>query len=246
MRLPFLNLRLLSVRLLILTCALLVGSRTGRTDERHSATVSFLDGSATNSSGGNGQPQPLALGGTVYENDLVETTPGSKMELKLQDGSVIRVGPASKMLLKSAYFGANGSEKKFTVKLFFGRVWSKVEGLVGGNSKFEVETDNAVAGVRGTTFRVDAKTDRSVLVRVYAGSVAVASPQVIQRQHGRGERHQVQGPTQVSRGEWEKIVGKQMQIAIGADGVPGEPQKFAAKDDAGDDWAAWNKALDEK
>src|SRR6185312_3472562 len=116
-----------------------------------------LDGDATD---GN---RKLAIGSDVYENDTVETAAGAKLELKMKDGSVVRVGPSSKLQLKSAYFGPAG-QKSFSAKLLFGRVWSKVSGLAGGDSKFDVETDNAVAGVRGTTFRVDARADKSVLV----------------------------------------------------------------------------------
>src|SRR4051794_35737515 len=100
-------------------------------EERNSAQVSILEnGQASNSTGGTGKPAPLAVGNTVYENDIVETTGGARLELKLRDGSVIRIGPSSKLQLKSAYFGKQG-DKKFSAKLFFGRVWSKVSGLVG-------------------------------------------------------------------------------------------------------------------
>jgi hypothetical protein len=40
-----------------------------------------------------------------------------------------------------------------------------------------------VAGVRGTTFRVDASKDRSVVVRVYSGTVAVASGPIPRPEH---------------------------------------------------------------
>lgn len=219
-----------------------------RAGERNSAKVSFLEGKATVTAEG-GKATPLAKDATVFENDMVETQAGTKVELKLADGSAIRIGPTSKLQLKSAYFGEKG-EKKFSAKLLFGRVWSKVSGLVGGESKFEVETDNAVAGVRGTTFRVDARQDKSVLVRVYAGSVAMAPGAALAaKAHAAppGKRVQVAGPRQVSLKEWEALVGKMMQMSVSADGTPDKnPTAFNEKDDAGDEWAAWNTAMDEK
>lgn len=214
---------------------------------RNSAKVSYLEGKATSQAAGTGPKVALAKDGLVYEDDVVETEPGAKVELRTQDGSAIRVGPSSKLLVKSAYFG-QGGEKKFTAKLFFGQVWTKVTGLVGGDSKFEVETDNAVAGVRGTTFRIDAKADKSVIMRVYAGSVAMASAALAQKkaEAPKGKRAQIKGPTAISANEWEKLVGKMMQISVNADGTSGEPTAFAAKDDVGDEWAAWNTAMDEK
>jgi ferric-dicitrate binding protein FerR (iron transport regulator) len=212
----------------------------------NSAQVSFVEGQAFSAYRGTGRALPLALNGTVEENDVVTTLDNAKVELKLKDGSVIRIGPATKLQLKSAYFGKAG-EKRFSAKLFFGRVWSKVTGLVGSESKFEVETDNAVAGVRGTTFRVDANTDRSVLVRVYAGAVAMnpGAPLPVP-EHKAGKHHQVSGPKQIDKAAWEKLVGKMMQMYVSADGKPGEPEAFAAADDSKDEWATWNTAMDAK
>ncbi len=215
---------------------------TAQAADRNSAQVSIVTGRATVGD------RALTMGASVFEGETVETAADARVELKTQDGSVVRVGPSSKLLLKSAYFGAGG-EKKFSAKLVFGRVWTKVSGLMGGGSKFEVETDSAVAGVRGTTFRVDAKSDKSVLMRVYAGSVAMTSAALVQKQaapqSGSG-RTQIKGPTRISENEWEKLVGKMMQLSVGADGTAGEPKPFAAKDDAADEWAAWNLLMDEK
>jgi hypothetical protein len=84
-------------------------------------------------------------------------------------------------------------------------------------------------------------------VRVYAGAVAVAKnvPLYATGKPGEG-RHEVAGPGEISREQWEKIVGRQMQIVIAADGTPGEPEQFAADADKDDAWAKWNQARDEK
>jgi hypothetical protein len=213
--------------------------------EKNSASVSFLDGKASVTAGS--KVGPLALNSVVHEGDVVETQPAARLELKMKDGSVIRVGPASKLELKSAYFGEKG-EKTFSARLLFGRVWSKVTGLVGSESKFEIETDNAVAGVRGTTFRVDAASDRSVLVRVYAGSVAMAPGAVLAApaRPGSGGRVQVAGPRAITKKEWEVLVGKMMQLSVNADGTPSAAEPFTLEDEAKDEWASWNRAMDEK
>jgi hypothetical protein len=121
-----------------------------------------------------------------------------------------------------------------------------VTSVIQGEQKFQVETENAVAGVRGTTFRVDAHTDKSVLVSVYAGAVAVAKNVPASATGKKDEpRHEVAGPEEVSRERWEKIVGEQMEIVIAADGTPGEPRQVAEDADKDDAWAKWNQARDE-
>lgn len=240
--------RLLSSRLPCALAALAVvlfASERAEASQPHSAQVSILEGEAWRAPE-KGDRAALARDALVFEGDTIETAEGARLQVSFKDGSVLRLGPASKLHLKSAYFGDNG-EKNVSAKLLFGRVWSKVSGLVGGESKFEVETDNAVAGVRGTTFRVDASRDRSVLVRVYAGAVAMAPGALIPTAAATatpGTRKQIQGPKEISREKWEELVGRMMQMTVSADGTPGKPTAFAAVDDAGDEWAAWNLLLD--
>ncbi len=229
----------------LLALAVLVWCAEASAEAPRSAKVTFLEGKAWRVAA-SGEKAALAKDGDVYENDTVETEAVTRVELRTQDGSAVRVGPSSKLVLKAAYFGPAG-EKKFSAKLFFGQVWTKVSGVMGGGSKFEVETDNAVAGVRGTTFRIDAKSDKSVVMKVYAGAVAMASSGLVQKKPDapKSGRKRIGGPVQVTAGEWEKLVGAMMQISVNADGTAGDPVAFKAADDAGDDWAAWNQKLDE-
>jgi hypothetical protein len=205
--------------------------------DSRTASVSALEGKASRAH--NGPPAALAVGTAVGQGDTITTEDESRLELKFSDQSVIRIGAKAKLQLTEAHFGGGPAKRKLTAKLFFGNLWAKVTSLIQGDQKFAVETENAVAGVRGTTFRVDARTDKSVLVRVYAGAVAVAKPTAAP---AGGGRHEVAGPQEVSRDQWEKIVGKQMQIEIAADGTPGDPTQMTA--DSEDDFAKWNESRD--
>jgi hypothetical protein len=145
-------------------------------------------------------------------------------------------------------------------RLLVGDMWAKVAKAVGGESRFEVQTANAVAGVRGTTFRVDAREDRSVVVKVYAGTVAVAGGGPIPRPAHGGEaepapapapekgkkpgRVRVAGPKEVTREQWERIVGAMMQVKVAADGTPAQPEPFQLADAARDEFEAWNRERD--
>ncbi len=205
------------------------------------AQVSALEGSAQRSRPG-GAKTDLRIGAAVGQGDTLETREGARLEIRFADGSVLRLGPGAKLQLSEAHFGGR-TGRKLSARLFLGKLWAKVTSAIQGEQKFQVETENAVAGVRGTTFRVDANQDKSVLVRVYDGEVAVAqgAPAGAPKQ---GERREVPGPQEVTRDQWEKLVGRQMQILISADGTPGNPEPFSPDVDQDDPFARWNLQRD--
>lgn len=206
------------------------------------AQVSALEGRAQRSRG-NGPRSELRMGMAVGQGDTLETQEKTRLEIRFSDNSVLRIGGRAKLQLAEAHFAGGAARRRMTARLFFGKLWAKVTSVIQGEQKFQVETENAVAGVRGTTFRVDANEDKSVLVRVYDGSVAVGKGPA-ETAAPTGERREVPGPQEVTREQWEKLVGKQMQIFIAADGTPGEPEEFPADVDKDDAFARWNQQRD--
>ena len=212
--------------------------------------VTFVAGDATRKAGGTAEK--LAVGKPVFQGDVLETQKRTRLEVKLSDGSVMRLGPMSRAELQSATFGKTVEDRNVSAKLLVGKVWANVAKAVGGEQRFEVKTENAVAGVRGTTFRVDAAADRSVVVRVYSGTVAVASGVIPRPDHqgpaaggSRPGRTQIAGPQQVTREQWEKIVTNMMEVRVSAAGVPTEPEKFALATPGEDEWEEWNRSRDQ-
>jgi hypothetical protein len=182
--------------------------------------ISVLEGTAKRTSGG--ETQELKVGSEIELNDTIEVGPDSNLKLTLTDESVIMLSPGSRLMIDEATF--EGQDRKgFAARLGFGKVWAKVKkALAGSDSKFEVQTDRAVAGVRGTIFRVDydetAKTmvqtqKLRMVVRVVEGRVEV-SQMVRKAVKGhvpggkppkKGERKQIAAPHhEVSQDEWEK------------------------------------------
>lgn len=209
-------------------------------------SVTFVAGEATRSAAG--KTEKLAVGSLVFAGDVLETQRRTRLEVKLADQSVLRLGPVSRAVVEQAVFGKSVEERKVSAKLAVGKIWANVAKTVGGEARFEVQTENAVAGVRGTTFRVDAAKDKSVVVKVYSGTVAVAGGRIPRPEHGapegKGERRQVAGPQEVSREQWEKIVTEMMQVRVSAAGVPAEPEAFALAKTGGDEWEEWNRSRD--
>ncbi len=206
--------------------------------------VTFLAGTATRMPT-SGPAVALAMKGTVEQGDVLETGPKGKLEVTLGDKSVLRLGPSSKLKVDTATF--SDKDRDFKATLMLGKVWSKVTSVFGDNRGFEVKTERAVAGVRGTIFRVDADKTKAVLVRVYAGTVAVAGQApgaAAAPAPKKGERVQIAGPSEVTKKEWEKVVGAMMQVKVSAAGEAGEPTKFSEADEAKDAWAMWNRERD--
>ena len=226
-----------------IAAAALTGTAAAEPSGPAAGKVTFLAGEATRAAAG--RTEALAVGSAVREGDVVETRRRTRLEIALADGSLFRLGPGSRATLETAAFGSPG-DRKVSARLALGAVWANVARAVGGESRFEVRTANAVAGVRGTTFRVDAARDASVVVKVYGGAVAVSAGPVPRPgpPSPKAERRQVEGPAEVSREQWERIVTSMMQVRVSAAGVPAEPEAFALADAGKDEWEAWNRQRD--
>jgi hypothetical protein len=70
--------------------------------------------------------------------------------LRLASGSLVRLGPDTEILLRRLDQGTPAGRRKETVSVRTGKVWAAVLKLLGQDASFEVDTGNAVAGVRGT------------------------------------------------------------------------------------------------
>lgn len=110
----------------------------------------------------------LEAGDRVPYGSRIRTDDTGKATLEFADGTKVRVRSKSEVLVRP-----RPTKQASSVVLFFGRVWSKVVKSVGGKTSFEVESANAVAGVRGTEFEVGVADDGSTRVIVTEGLVGV-------------------------------------------------------------------------
>ncbi len=218
--------------------------------------AAVIEGAATRTPKG-GAAVPLTVDAAIELGDTVDVQKGN-LKLVLTDGSVIMLAPGSKLEITAAEF--EGQERKgFKAFLQSGSLWTKVKKALGGGG-YEVSTERAVAGVRGTIFRIDADTlvtgarppraRKASIVRIVEGVVAIKpSDSVIKSSTAaapppkKGPRVQVAGPTEVTQAEWEKKfveLQANQQIAIGVDLWEQASFDEAAKKDAFAKWIEKN------
>ncbi len=240
------------MRALLASVALLVALAPAPTSRAAGAsvvgTITFLKGEASRAAQGAPTWLSLAEASRVFQGDRLKTAGDARLEAKLMDGSLLRLGASSELSLDKLSFaqGKTATTKKVTVKLVVGRVWASVSRLFGKDSSFEVATPNAVAGVRGTRFAAAHDAAGATTVRVYSGKVLVSNKPIYAIEgHTKGKRVEVPGPGEVSQKEWEELITGAMQmVQITAMGEMSPPATFALADPAADDWEAWNAARD--
>lgn len=93
----------------------------------------------------------------LVAGDRLETAEG-KMRVRMKDDSVLAVGNNTRLALSDLAMDERSRSGRIDVAA--GRFWMHVEKWTGsGDSRYEVATPSAVAGVRGTTLWGDTQVD---------------------------------------------------------------------------------------
>lgn len=222
--------------------------------------IAQVDGEATRKAK-DGATEALKKDTKVEVGDTLEVKSGF-VKFELNDGSVIALAEKARLVITEADF--EGQERKgFSAILEAGSLWTKVKKALGG-AKYEVQTERAVAGVRGTIFRIDADTlvkankgkgqaRKASIVRVVEGAVNVkpsamvakaSKAQVKPPPAKKGPRVQVAGPQEITADEWEnKFVElqKNQQVIVGVDLWEQAEIEEAVKADAFSKWVEKNQ-----
>lgn len=178
-------------------------------DETMRATL--VEGIVTMAPAGGGGQGPLEEGDRLGQGDTIVTQPGARLEITLSSGTVLRVGESTRMTL-----GESVPQKAFSAKIFLGNIWAKVHKLLAAET-FHLETENGVAGVRGTEFRLEVQPGQEDLVRVYEGAVQV---------DGRD-------------GKWSHRVEAAHELRFHKDREPKAPAKFDAATEKNHKFMGW-------
>lgn len=114
--------------------------------------------------------EPLDVGSSLSVDDVIQVAADSYCEIELGRVATIRLDGDSEIALRDLVLTEDRSQVR--VALNRGAILSRVEQLARG-SKYSIQTDTAVAGVRGTEFRTAVEDDGAARVSVREGRVAV-------------------------------------------------------------------------
>ncbi|MBC3910159.1 FecR domain-containing protein [Undibacterium umbellatum] len=116
----------------------------------------------------------LALGSVLKEGAQISTDKNAFLTMALPDESRISIPSNSNVSLSKLRKTKYTASPRTEVTLLQGKVESRVSSLVSNKGRFEVRTNLAVAGVRGTNFRVGVNED-GIANEVLEGGVAVSN-----------------------------------------------------------------------
>ena len=133
-----------------------------------------------------GQPQPLAPSMPLRQNDIVVTREGRASVRFIADGTVIRIGPDSRVQIDE-------SAKERDITVFFGQLWAHVVRFKERTTRFR--SSSTIAAIRGTEISMGVavdgdQTQLSVLeghveAETDSGKLALAGGQVAVGQKGK-------------------------------------------------------------
>lgn len=123
-----------------------------------------------------GKPVLLQLGAKITEGMQIDTGSNSFLTLALPDLSRISLPSNSRIRIAKLRNARYTNSPRTEILLMRGRVESRVSPLELNKGQFDIRTPQAVAGVRGTNFRVGIDESGATVTEVLSGRVEVAKP----------------------------------------------------------------------
>ena len=140
-----------------------------------SASASLTVYQPTASTSHNGTDFTAATTGAVIgAGDSVKTDTKGRAAITLPDGTMTRLASDTQVRLDSAHFTRNGNMHDVSLTQQIGRTFTNVQHLVTG-ATFDVHGKSATASVRGTKFEIYIKSDGTMIVKLFEGTLVLTS-----------------------------------------------------------------------
>jgi hypothetical protein len=137
--------------------------------------ITHVRGSVEVKEPGESDFHPLAGEAHVLAGSIVRTGKEASALLHWVDGTRLQAGADTTLKVLECRFDKRTDAGRSLFQLDVGRIWVRVLRSLSADSKFEIRTPTATAGVRGTTFSVEVQADGSTKILVYEGDVHVQS-----------------------------------------------------------------------
>lgn len=137
------------------------------------ARIVYLKGKAEVQKAGSLAWNPAAIKMTLGSGDKVATEDGAELEIKLDDGSVLKMRDKGLLAIDRMEKQKKPLTTFTSLQAVSGKLLGCIRKLASRESRFDVATPTAVAGIRGTVFAVFVEGDSTEL-DVVQGQVAVA------------------------------------------------------------------------
>ncbi|MBN2655142.1 MAG: FecR domain-containing protein [Nitrospirae bacterium] len=143
--------------------------------EPYPSTVTFVSGEAMVRAKGESDWRKLSVYEKLTEGSVIRTAgSGSSAELTYSDGTIVYIRPDTTVgIAASGKRGETITERRLIVET--GRIITKIKKALGTESRFEIHTPSAVAGVKGTEFRTSVDDQKTTRSEVFEGVVQLSA-----------------------------------------------------------------------
>ena len=211
------------------------------------AVATLVEGEVQMMPGGDNTWKKLEANGILKVGDKVRVLDKGRLELVLDNRSVLRLAANSTLELKEVERKPKKETYRFALSI--GKLWTRVTRLFGAGSKYQVETPTAITAVQGTVYDLLVDPYQLTRVRVHSGNVQVYNPFAGDLAPGQKvpklkEPTRVPGPTRISREAWEQLLLRQyQQVTLGREGRS-TISAFDLDKARKEAWVRWNEARD--
>lgn len=142
-------------------------------DEPGEASVIMVSGKVT-ALGADKQPVALKVGSQLTEGMQIETASNSFLTLGLSDASRVSLPSNTRIRLSILRMARYTRSPLTEITILRGKVESQIRPLAPSMGRYEIRTPLAMAGVRGTHFRVGLLADGTTATELLSGVVEVS------------------------------------------------------------------------
>ncbi len=128
---------------LVVIFVVVIADAVRRENQEFYATVTQVSG-----------PASVTVDEKLADGNLVKTGANGWVALLFPDGSVVTLAPSSTFKVRLLEYHRGGQWRSRSFTLLAGRMWARVSGKFGRDSRCKVHTPSSVAAVRGTRFSV--------------------------------------------------------------------------------------------